>query len=167
MIIIVIHYIIIPIIKSVKNKILFILGVTAFFVITTNAQTCSCDYYHTKIYSLYNAKILQLRVCGDLIDFYKQDKVITEFFITDCRQDTVVNNQIHNEGEAFLLKPLNNGFSVILIDIPLDETDPVPAKFQSLTYYIESNKLKMRNEEIPSKPIIQYLKKFQKYQKIK
>jgi len=151
----------------VKNKFVFISGLLTFFVTALNAQTCNCDFYHKKVHSLYNEKILQVRVCGELLDLYKQDKVITEFFIVNCRRDTIVNDQIHNEGAAFLLRPGINGFSVTRIDVPADEKDPVPAKFESVTYYIESGKLKTRNEEVLSRPIVQYLKKFKKYQEIK
>ncbi len=150
-----------------KRKFLFILGVVTLLAKSSDAQTCNCDQYHRKIYSLYNGKTLQLRVCGELVDSYNRDKVITEFFIMDCRQDTMVENQIHNEGQVFLLKPLNQGFSIISIDVPADEKDPIPQKFQSITWYTINGKLKVRNEEIPSKPIVQYLKKFKEYQKIK
>jgi len=106
-------------------------------------------------------------VCGDIIDTYGQDKVIAEFFISDCRDGEMINNQIHNEGQAFLLRPLKIGFTIISIDVPFDEKDPVPSKFPSVTYYVSGNKYRSRVEDVPSKPIITYLKKFKQYQQVK
>jgi hypothetical protein len=151
----------------VKNKLVLILAATVFFVTPSNGQICKCDYFHKSVQSLYNGKILQVRVCAELLDSYKGDKVITEFFISDCSQDSTLDNQMHNEGQAFLMQPGKNGFSVISIDETYDKTEPVPVTFLSVTYYLMAGKLKIRREAVPSKPIIEYLKKFKTYQKIK
>jgi hypothetical protein len=165
--IILIRCIIIPITKKVKNKLVLILAATVFFATHLNGQSCKCDYFHKQVYSLYNGKTLHVRICAELLDSYKGDKVITEFFILDCRQDSTLDNQVHNEGQAFLMQPGKNGFSIILIDEPYDKTEPVPATFPSVTYYLVAGKLKIRSKAVPSKPVVEYLKKFKTYQKIK
>jgi hypothetical protein len=141
--------------------------ISLFFTNSIAAQSCSCDQFHTKLFSLYDGKNLRLRVCGEELDRYQKDKIISEFFVTDCRKDSMLLNTIHDEGDAFLLQPVKNGFSITLIALPFDKNDKTPAFFDSFFFYIKNGRIQTREKKLNSKPIIQYLKKFLKYQEIK
>ena len=141
--------------------------VVFFFMSFANAQSCSGDKYHKKIFRLSNGRNIWLQVCGDLLDTYGKDRVVTEFYIADCIADTTVLDTIHDEGDAFLLRPFNNGFSIVLLEMPYEPKDLIPMFFEEWIFKIVNAKLIASQHKVLSKPIVAYLKKFKEYQKIK
>lgn len=104
---------------------------------------------------------------AEILDRYGKDKVITEFFLTDSKADSVIEDQVHNEWEAFSYQPIKNGFILTMIDEVPDEKGKLPSTFEQHQIVMINQKLRVTEKFIPSGPMVNYLKKFKKYQKMR
>ena len=116
---------------------------------------------------LNNAIKNRVVLMAEILDRYGNDKVITEFLLSDSKADSVIEDEVHNEGDAFLYQPIKNGFTLTLIDEVPDEKGKLPSTFEQHQIIMINQKLKVKEKYILSGPIVNYLKRFKKYQKMK
>jgi hypothetical protein len=140
-----------------KPGLLIIAGI--LFSIHGFSQKCSCQPTKEKIFS---KKIPgdSLLLCGYKYDTFGNNKIISEFTLMLCKKDSILLDQMHNEGAAFLYQQIPGGIAITEIDLQIENRKYIyPETFLRIRVVVESGKLGILKNEVKAEPVISYLKK--------
>lgn len=137
----------------------YLLLVACIAISSSSFGQCSCQQPKEMIYLQKSAKNPSY-LCGDVLDKFGKDKIITEFLMGNCYDDTLQMNQMHNEGVSFLFQLTPTGYVLIEIDLEIENKKYVyPPTYLRMEIVIKNNKATIRESQIKAAPVVAYLRK--------
>jgi hypothetical protein len=137
----------------------YVLLVACIALSSSSYGQCHCQQPKEMIYMQKSAKN-PLYLCGDVLDSFGKDKIISEFIMGNCHDDTLQINQMHNEGASFLFQLTPAGYLLTEIDLSIeDKKYDYPQTYLRMEIVIKDNKATVRETKVKAAPVVSYLRK--------
>ncbi|HEX2628334.1 MAG TPA: hypothetical protein VHM26_04965 [Chitinophagaceae bacterium] len=96
----------------------------------------------------------------DVYDRYGKEMIVGEFILQHLNTDSLLMNQLHNEGAAWLLQYGNNRVTLTLLDMMQENGKyEYPKQFTQTIIDIKQGAIHMYEKNIEAAPLVLYLKK--------
>lgn len=117
------------------------------------SQNCACEMSKQCIFN--NGKI---SICGYALDSFRTEKLITE--LTVFNDDSLLINNLHNEGASFLLQIKKDKILLIDIDLQIENGKyKYPEKFVCATIRFDQKVSSVYYSDVKAEPIVDHLGK--------
>lgn len=120
------------------------------------------------IYKIGVLKKDSVSINTDVYDRYGKEMIVGEFHLRHLNTDSLLMDQLHNEGAAWLLQYENNRLTLTLLDM-MQENGKYehPKQFSQTVIDIKQGVIQMHEKNIEAAPLVLYLKKnFKKLREI-
>ena len=112
------------------------------------------------IYKIGVLKKDSLAIETDVNDRYGKEMIVSEFLLHHLNTDSLLMDQLHNEGAAWLLQYGNSRLTLTLLDMMQENGKYVfPKQFTQTIIDIKKGAIQVYEKNIEAAPLVSYLKK--------